>query len=54
VYSRALNANEVARVAGYANRLAPRETRVELMSLPFLSQIVFICPRDGGKGKTKS
>jgi hypothetical protein len=49
LYSRTLNAEEVTRLAGEANRFAPRELRVELMSLPSVSQIVFVCPRVDGK-----
>jgi hypothetical protein len=49
LYSRALNVEEVMRLAGDANRFAPRELRVELMSLPSVSQIVFVCPRADGK-----
>jgi hypothetical protein len=45
VYSLALSAEEVARLANDANRYAPRELRVELMSLPSVSQMVFVCPR---------
>jgi hypothetical protein len=45
LYSRALNAEEVVRLAGDANRFARRELRVELISLPSVSQIVFVCPR---------
>jgi hypothetical protein len=46
LYSRTLNAEEVMRLASDANRYAPRELRVELMSLPSVSQIVFVCPRE--------
>ena len=45
LYARTLNAEEVVRLAGDANRFAPRELRVELISLPSVSQIVLICPR---------
>jgi len=45
LYSRTLNAEEVVRLAGDANRFAPRELRVELISLPSVSQIVFVSPR---------
>jgi hypothetical protein len=49
LYSRALNAQEVTRLAADANRFAPRELRVELMSLPSVSQIVFVCQRGDEK-----
>jgi hypothetical protein len=49
VYSRALSATEVGRLAGDARRYAPRELLAELSSLPSVSQIVFICPRGDGK-----
>jgi hypothetical protein len=45
LYSRTLGAEEVVRLAGDANRFAPRELRVELIGLPSVSQIVFVCPR---------
>jgi hypothetical protein len=45
VYARALNADDVVRLAADANRQASRELRRELMGLPSVSQIVFICPR---------
>jgi hypothetical protein len=45
VYARALTADDVARLAAEANRQASRELRGELMGLPSVSQIVFICPR---------
>jgi hypothetical protein len=45
VYARALTADEVVRLAAEANRQASRELRGELMGLPSVSQIVFICPR---------
>jgi len=45
IYSRALGAEEVARLASDANQYASRELRVELMGLPSVSQIVFVCPR---------
>jgi hypothetical protein len=49
VYSRALSADEVMRLAGDASRYAPRDLRAEVRSLPSVSQIVFICPRRDGK-----
>jgi hypothetical protein len=49
LYSRTLNAEEVTQLAGEANRFAPRELRIELMGLPSVSQIVFVCPRGDGK-----
>ena len=45
LYARALVAEEVVRLAADANRQASRELRGELMGLPSVSQIVFICPR---------
>lgn len=45
LYSRTLNAEDVVRLAKDANRFARRELRVELMSLPSVSQIVFVCHR---------
>jgi hypothetical protein len=45
VYARALTADDVVRLAAEANRQASRELRGELMGLPSVSQIVFICPR---------
>jgi hypothetical protein len=45
LYSRALAPEEVVRLARDANRFAPRELRLELMGLPSVSQIVFVCPR---------
>jgi hypothetical protein len=48
LYSRTLNAEEVTQLASEANRFAPRELRIELMSLPSVSQIVFVCPRGDG------
>jgi hypothetical protein len=45
VYARALTADEVVRLAAEANRQASRELRAELMGLPSVSQIAFICPR---------
>jgi hypothetical protein len=49
MYSRALSANEVLRLAADANRYATRDLRVELMGLPSVSQIVFVCPRHDQK-----
>lgn len=49
LYSRTLNAEEVMGLASEANRYAPRELRVELLGLPSVSQIVFVCPRADGK-----
>jgi hypothetical protein len=49
LYSRTLNAEELLRLARDANRFAPRRLRVELMSLPSVSQIVFVCQRNYGK-----
>jgi hypothetical protein len=54
LYSRALNAEEVVRLASEANRFARRELRVELMGLPSVSQIVFVCAREGGKVKSEN
>ena len=45
LYARALTAEEVVRLAGDANRYAPRELRVELIGLPSVSQIVMVCAR---------
>jgi hypothetical protein len=45
VSSRALAAAEVVQLASDANRYATRELRVELIGLPSVSQIVFLCPR---------
>jgi hypothetical protein len=45
VYARALGREDVARLAGEANRHAPRELRLELRGVPSVSQIVFVCPR---------
>ncbi|HEY0701487.1 MAG TPA: hypothetical protein VGD60_01860 [Candidatus Acidoferrales bacterium] len=45
VYARTLNADEVMQLAADANKQASRELRAELMGLPSVSQIVFICPR---------
>ena len=45
LYSRTLNAEDVVRLASDANRFASRGLRVELMSLPSVSQIVFVCQR---------
>jgi hypothetical protein len=45
VYARALTADDVVRLAAVANRQASRELRGELMGLPSVSQIAFICPR---------
>jgi hypothetical protein len=49
LYSRTLSPEEVTRLASEANRVAPRELRIELMSLPSVSQIVFVCPRGDEK-----
>jgi hypothetical protein len=49
LYSRTLNAEEVTRLASDANRFAPRGLRIELTSLPSVSQIVFVCPRANEK-----
>lgn len=45
VYTRTLTPDDVVRLAAEANRQASRELRGELMGLPSVSQIVFVCPR---------
>jgi hypothetical protein len=45
VYARALTADDVVRLAAEANRQASRDLRGELIRLPSVSQVVFICPR---------
>jgi hypothetical protein len=45
LYARALTADDEVRLAADANRQASRELRGELMGLPSVSQIAFICPR---------
>ena len=45
LYARTLTAEEVVRLAGDANRYAPRELRTELIGLPSVSQIVMVCAR---------
>jgi hypothetical protein len=45
LYSIALNAQQIARLAQEATRHAPRTLRAELLEPPAISQIVFVCPR---------
>jgi len=45
LYSIALTAAQIARLAQEASRHAPRTVRAELLEPPAISQIVFLCPR---------
>jgi hypothetical protein len=47
VYESRLSAPQLALLAREAARLAPHSLRAQLAILPSISQIVFVCPREG-------